>query len=60
MLIRFFNKYIKNCVYFNMFTLKSDKNDFPKNTGKKYKVLINAGGGLFRLCNYKLYELFRL
>lgn len=30
-----------------MFTIKSTKEDFPKSTGKKYKVLINAGGGLF-------------
>jgi patatin-like phospholipase/acyl hydrolase len=30
-----------------MFTVRSSKEDFPKNTGKKYKVIINAGGGLF-------------
>ena len=30
-----------------MFTVKSSNSDFPKNTGKKYKVIINAGGGLF-------------
>lgn len=30
-----------------MFSIKSSINDFPKSNGKKYKVLINAGGGLF-------------
>ena len=30
-----------------MFTVKSSNSNFPKNTGKKYKVIINAGGGLF-------------
>lgn len=42
-----------------MFTIKSNKDDFPKNSGKKYKVLINAGGRSFWICNYKFYELFR-
>lgn len=40
-----------------MFTFKTTKENFPKNTGKKYKVIINAGGGLFRIYNYKFYEL---
>jgi predicted acylesterase/phospholipase RssA len=30
-----------------MFTIKSSQSDFPKNSGKKYKVIINSGGGLF-------------
>ena len=30
-----------------MFTIKTSTSDFPNSTGKKYKVLINAGGGLF-------------
>ena len=30
-----------------MFTIKSELNDFPKTTGKRYKVIVNAGGGLF-------------
>lgn len=30
-----------------MFTVRSTKENFPDNKGKKYKVIINAGGGLF-------------
>ena len=30
-----------------MFSVKSSKNDFPKRSGKKFKVIINSGGGVF-------------
>ena len=30
-----------------MYSIQTNKSDFPKNTGKKYKVILNAGGGIF-------------
>jgi hypothetical protein len=40
-----------------MCTFQTTKEDFPKNTGKKYKVIINAGGRFIWIYNYKFYEL---
>lgn len=47
-----------------MFSIRSSKSDFPKRTGKKFKVIINSGGGVFgyiisnfmSYINYDLYS----
>lgn len=46
-----------------MFTLKTEIGQFKKNTdkkNKKYKVLLNAGGRCFWICDYIFNESFKL
>lgn len=30
-----------------MFSIKTIKSDFPKSLGKRFKIIVNAGGGLY-------------